>query len=103
MDLITFENGVAVLEPKTASAIAVFEKQMKSIKEQEDLLKRRIMQEMEANGIIKIETPDMVINYIAETDRETFEQKTFKRDYPELFDEYVKMSPVKASIRIKVK
>jgi len=103
MSLITIENNVAVLEPQTASTIAYFEKQMKYIKDQEELLKKAILAEMEANGIIKIDTDEMTISYVAPTDRETFDSKTFRKDNPDLYDEYVKMSPVKSSIRIKLK
>ena len=38
----------------------------------------------------------------AETERETFDSKQFKADMPELYDEYVKFSKVKPSVRIKV-
>ena len=58
---------------------------------------------MEENQVIKLETPDLLISYVASTDRETFDSKTFKADQQDLYDEYVKMSPVKASIRIKLK
>ena len=58
---------------------------------------------MESKGIIKVETEEITISYIAPTDRETFDSKRFKADHADLFDEYVKMSPVKSSVRIKVK
>ena len=103
MSLITLENNIAVLEPQTASTIAHFEKQMKYIKEQEDMLKKAILKEMEANGIIKIDTDEMTITYVAPTDRETFDSKTFKEENPLVYDAYVKITPVKSSIRIKVK
>ena len=103
MALITVENNDVILEPQTASTIALFEKQMKYIKQQEDMLKQAIMEEMEAHGIIKIDTHEITISYIAQTDRETFDSKGFKADYPALYDDYVLIKPVKASIRIKVK
>ena len=60
------------------------------------------MQAMEKNGIVKIESDDLRINYIAETTRETFDSKQFKADMPDLYAEYVKFSKVKPSVRIKV-
>ena len=33
----------------------------------------------------------------------TFDSKKFREDHPNLYDEYIKMSDVKSSIRIKVK
>ena len=58
---------------------------------------------MEEKGIIKIETDDLIINYIAPTDRETLDSKSLRQDHPQLYDAYIKMTPVKSSIRIKVK
>lgn len=103
MELIRLENNKALLEPQTASAIAEYEQTMKYLKEKEDALKTAILAEMEAKGIIKIDTPDMTISYIAPTDRETFDSKTFRKEHADLYDEYIKMTPVKSSIRIKVK
>lgn len=103
MELIKVENNIAVLDPEVSEKIADFEKQAKLIKEQEDNLKKAIMEEMEANNIIKLETPELSISYIASTDRETLDSKTLKAEHQDLYDSYVRMTPVKASIRIKLK
>ena len=103
MELIRVENGLAILDPEVSKTIADFERQIKAIKEQEDNLKKAILEEMEQRQIVKIETPDLLISYIATTDREAFDSKTFRADHGDLYDEYVKMTPVKSSIRIKVK
>ena len=46
---------------------------------------------------------DLVINYVAPTDRIAFDSARFKKENPDMYDEYLKISPVKSSIRIKVK
>lgn len=102
-DLIVMDGSVAVLDAKTAADIAEFERQMKVIKDREDALKQAILSEMESKGIIKIETEEMTITYVAPTDRETFDGKTFRKDHADLYDEYVRISPVKSSVRIKLK
>lgn len=105
MELIKIENdGLTYgLDNEISKQIADFERQVKEIKEKEDELKAKILQEMEANNIVKIDTEELTISYIAPTDRETFDSKSFKADNQDLYDEYVKMTPVKSSIRIKVK
>lgn len=103
MELIKIENDIAILNTEVSKKIADFEKQVKLIKEQEDNLKQAILEEMENNQILKLDTPEILISYVASSDRETFDSKTFKADHEDLYDEYVKMTPVKASIRIKVK
>lgn len=102
-DLITMIDGNAVLDPVTADLLANFEKQVKEIKKKEDEVKSLVLEAMENNGIVKVETDALTINYIAKTDRETFDSKTFRKDHADLYDEYVKITPVKPSIRINVK
>lgn len=105
MELIKIEkDGLTYgLDNNVSKKIAEFERQIKAIKEQEDALKEKILIEMEKNNLIKIETDDLMISYVAPTDRETFDSKSFKTNHQDLYDEYVKMTPVKSSIRIKVK
>jgi hypothetical protein len=103
MKLINIENNVALLNADISKQIAEFEKTIKEIKEKEDNLKQAILDEMESKGIVKIDTDDLTINYIASGDRETFDSKTFREDHADLYDEYIKFTPVKSSIRIKLK
>ena len=99
-DLIKIENGT--IAQKTVDYITAVETQIKALKEQYDLFKDELLTAMEQNGIVKFETDTIRINYIGETTRETFDSKQFKADMPDLYNEYVKFSKVKPSIRIKV-
>ena len=101
--LVSVVNGVASLSPYASAILADFEKQAKAIKAKEDELKKRILEEMEKNGIIKIDTAELTITYVAPTTRETFDSKAFRADNPSLYDEYVKIGAVAPSVRIKVK
>lgn len=92
-----------MLSREISLQIADFEKAVKEIEAREKELKRLILEEMELKGIVKIETEELIINYIAPTDRESFDSKGFRKDNPTLYDKYVSMTPVKSSIRIKVK
>ena len=105
MELITITNNIAILDTETAQKVAEFERTIKTLKEQEETLKTAILEEMEQKGIKQIddEILGMTITYVAPYDKETFKTKEFKTDHADLYDEYVKMSPVKASVRIKVK
>ena len=103
MDLIKFENNVLVLDKETSQKIAEFEKAIKDMQEKEKALKEAILNEMEAKNIIKIDTPELSITYVAETSKETFDTKSFKAENPDLYDSYVKMTTVKPSLRLKVK
>ena len=103
MELIKVENGIVL-------ASEMLEQEALEIKRLEELLKAKkdnltltLLDEMQKHDIKKIETPDVIISYIDETERETFDSKKFREDNPDMYDEYVKLSKVKASIRIKVK
>ena len=103
MELIKVYGEAAILDGTTAKHIAEFEKMAKEIKAKEDELKKAILTEMESKGIIKLETDELTISYVASTDRETFDSKKLRADNPDLYDEYIRMSTVKPSIRIKLK
>lgn len=103
MNEIVVIGDRGLLNPEISDKIAEFERNIKKLKEQEDLLKQSILEEMEAKGIVKIENDDLLISYVAPTDRETFDSKKLREDNPDLYDEYIKISKVKASIRVKVK
>lgn len=103
MELIKIENETALLNPETVEKIVRFETAMKRLKEQEDILKEAILEEMEAKNIVKLDSDELAITYVATTDRETFDSKAFRSEHADLYDEYVKLTPVKASIRVKVK
>ena len=102
-NIIKIENNIPLLVPEVAEKLAEFERMAKEIKAKQDELKAKILAEMEEHNIIKIDTESLSITYVASTTRETFNAKTFRAEYPELYDEYVSISPVKASIKMKIK
>lgn len=103
MDLIKFENNVLVLDSETSQKIADFERTIKELTEKEKALKEAILKEMEQKNIIKLDTPEITITYVAENYKETFDTKLFKEQNPDLYDGYVRMTVTKPSLRLKVK
>lgn len=101
--LIRFEQQTALLNPEISSKLAEFERMAKEIKAKEDELKQRILAEMEEHGILKIETDELTITYVQPSNRETFDSRAFRKDNPDLYDDYVKIGYVSPSIRMKVK
>lgn len=103
MELIKVENGNVALVEDAVRTIVEIENQMKELKQKQDDYKAILLENMEANNVIKIDNESLIITYVAPTERETFDSKTFREEHADLYDEYVKFSPVKSSIRIKVK
>ena len=102
MELIKVENGY-VLDKQSIEEIREVEKLAKAVKQRQDNIKAELLKVMEQNEIIKFENEDLLINYIAPTTRETFDAQKLKEDNQDLYDLYVKLSDVKASVRIKLK
>ena len=102
-ELIKVTDGVALLAIETATKIAEMERTLKEIKEAEDALRAAILNEMESKGIKKIETDALSITYKDGYEKEQFQAKQLRADDPDLYDKYIKMSPVKASIMIELK
>lgn len=103
MELIKVESGTAILSPEASAMIADFERQMKAIKEKEEKFKAELVAEMEKNNLIKLDTPELSVSYVAGGSRETFDTKRFRDEHPDDYDNYVKLTAYKPSVRIKVK
>lgn len=102
-DLIKVENNVAVLTAGTAEKIVEFERIVKDIKDKEDALKKAILEEMREHNLIKLETDELTLTYVAPTTRESLDTKAIKEELPQIYDTYCKLSTVKESLRIKIK
>lgn len=102
-ELIVVQNDVALLNIDASKTIIEIENQIKYLKEKEELIKQVVLEEMERKNILKLEDNSLIINYIAPSNRETFDSRKFKQEHQDLYDEYIKISPVKSSIRIKIK
>lgn len=102
-ELITVTGDGAILNPETAGKIADFERVAKEVKKKEDELKKAILAEMESKGIIKLDTDDLTISYVESFTKEALDSKTLREELPDIYDNYVKITPVKSSIRIRLK
>lgn len=68
-----------------------------------DTLKEFLMQQMESNGVKKLDTETLTITYVEPYSKELFDSKKFKEEQPDLAVKYIKQSQVKQSIKIKLK
>lgn len=64
-------------------------------------LKGKLKEYMEENKIKKIDTKNGAITFIESSEDVRFSSKDFKADYPDLYNQYSKLSPKASSIRIK--
>ena len=103
MELIKVENELVLASDELINEALEIKFLEEKLKAKKDNLTFTLLEEMKNKGIKKIETPDVIISYVDASERETFDTKQFREDNPDMYDEYVKFTPVKASIRIKAK
>lgn len=103
MELIKVENHIVLASEELVNKVLEVKLLEDKLKAKKDDLTLTLMEEMRNKDIKKIETPDVIITYVEESERETFDSKQFREDYPDMYDEYIKFTKVKPSVRIKVK
>ena len=101
MELTIIKDGN--LSEEIVKKLVKFEKQAKKIKEQEDQIKQDILEAIQENEVLKLENDLLSITYVEATTRESFNSKSFKKDYEDLYNKYINISLVKPSIRMKIK
>lgn len=102
-NLIKVENNTALLNPEVSSKLAEFERMAEEIMAKQKEIKEKILSEMEKRGILKIETNELTISYVAPYSKESFDSKKFRKDNPDLYDQYVKIGTVSGCVKVKVK
>ncbi len=80
-----------------------FEKKTKVLKEQQKEYRELLYKKMEENDIKKIDTGDIVITRVLPTVRKSVDSTKLKKEQPVIYDQYLKESTIKGSIRIKEK
>lgn len=83
--------------------IAYYENEKKLAEENRNKVRDKIIEIMKEQGITKFENENISITYIAPTDAETFDSKRFKEENPNTYQEYVKITHKKESVRITLK
>lgn len=96
-EIITKENVIS-LEYKT-HLIKVL-KLSKRVEEEEKKLKAELKKAMEERNIYKIKVEGMSISLSPETTQETFDKEAFKKDHPDLYEEYVTIKPKAGQFKI---
>lgn len=105
-ELIIKQDNLAVIDPTVAERIAEYTMAIDVAKEQLDNIKNLLKDEMERKGIIKLEaeTDDgtVSINYVAPTTSERFNSRKFRKEHPDMYDDYVDISSREGYLKLSV-
>ena len=102
-ELVVVDNGEAKIAQLLAYQLAMAEKKIKEIKQFQDDYKAKILTAMEEYGVIKIDNDGVRINYFPADVSTTFDTTAFKKDHPELYEQYLKITDKKSYIKIACK
>lgn len=96
-------DGAMIVAPSVMETIHDIEVQKRRIDKQYDDYKKALLEGMEEFGIKKAETDDLVITYVEPTERASIDTKKLWAEYKDVAFACEKVSPVKASVRIKTR
>jgi uncharacterized protein YfeS len=104
-EAIIVKNDAGALEvPKAIiETIKANEETIKKAKAQNDTFKAQLKSAMEEYGVEKITSDVLTVSYVAEHESIRLDSKKVQKEYPRIFDECSKVSPVKASVRVTLK
>lgn len=97
------ETGELTVPEHIINAIRENELAIKEAKLANETFKERLLKAMETYGVEKITAEGMSVSYIAAHETVRLDTKAVKENYPRIYSECTKLSPVKASVRVTIK
>lgn len=99
-ELLTKQNE---LVEEAGEQIIKFETAIKELQEKEKQFREALLNQMQERGVKSVKYKNLTISLTDAHVTEKFDSKAFKADYEQLYNEYVKLTDVKASVAIRIK
>ena len=97
------ELEIAKLETEMTTAIYQLKNTQTALKEANETIRQQIMASMQNNDIKKYENDYISITYVAPTTKKILDTAKLKESHLDIYEQCLKTSEVKASLRIKMK
>ena len=101
--LIVNNNGCSEFNTELEYQVIQYLKNTRTAKDRYNRVRRAIKKEMINNDLKSIESERLSLAYSPKSYRVTFDVNRFREDYPELYEEYIRTTPVKDSVKIVLK
>ena len=88
---------------KMAEEIADLEIEIKNLTEKQKHIKESLCVAMRENNILKVENDFIKVTYVAPSTQERIDSKELKKDLPEIYNTYCKISDKSDYVRIEAK
>lgn len=105
-ECVPMETELQVMQSAVPEAIRIITDitiQKQKLEEQEKLMRKKLIEAMEAYGVKKFENAQVAFTYVAPTTRTSIDSTKLKKKYPAIAEECSKVSNVSASVKITVK
>lgn len=102
-ELPTSVNDMLIKLQQIEFAIMEIENSAKAYEANAINLREALKAEMEKAGVKKWETDNIVVTYVGSTERRTIDSTRLKAEQPSVYDQYIKVSNINPSIKIKLK
>lgn len=86
-----------------AKEIAEIEMVIKNLTEKQKHIKETLCVAMRENNVLKVENDYIKVTYVPPTTQERIDSKELKKDLPEIYNTYCKISDKSDYVRIEVK
>lgn len=100
---LQYKENLPSIFHEAEAMIVDIENQLKSLTEQKKALTEGVIKAMVKEGLYSWKGERVSITRKMETTRKTFDKEKFEMDYPGVYEQYIKETPVAGSILIKVK
>jgi predicted phage-related endonuclease len=97
------ELQIAEVEKQISLAVADLQNKQQELTSKNEEIKEQIKKAMEEKDIKKFENDYIAITYVAPTTRNTVDSAKLKEKFADVYNQCLKTSDVKSSVRIKVK
>lgn len=95
--------NIMAIQAQIVQATVQFQEELQEYQKRDTELRAAIVEGMEQSGTKSFENDFVKLTYIAPTQRVGVDLDRMKFEHPDLAEKYKKITPVKSSVRIKVK
>ena len=100
---LQYTENLPVVTSEAEKLIIDIESQLKSLTEKKKAIQEAIMQAMVKAGSYSYKSDNLSITRKTASTRKSFDKEQFDKDYPNVYDKYIKETPVAESLLIKIK
>ena len=100
---LQYIENLPVVTSEAEKLIIDIESQLKALTEKKKAIQEAIMQAMVKAGSYSYKSDNLSITRKTASTRKSFDKEQFDKDYPNVYDKYIKETPVAESLLIKIK